>query len=45
MLHTVSSGKQRTVAVIPAAAPAINLSEFVVSSFPDSLSNCFLYVS
>lgn len=43
--HTVSSGMQSMVAEMPAAAPAMNLSEFVVSSLPDNLSNCFLYVS
>lgn len=44
-LHTVSSGRQSTVAVMPAAAPATNLSKFVVFSCPDNLSSCFLYVS
>jgi hypothetical protein len=43
--HTVSSGRQIIVAVTPAAAPAINLSKLVVSSFPENLSSCFLYVS
>lgn len=42
---TVSSGKHITVAVTPAAAPAINRSALVVSSFPDNLRSCFLYVS
>ena len=32
--HTVSIGMQSKVAVIPDAAPATNLSKFVVSSFP-----------
>lgn len=44
-MHTVSIGIHSMVAVIPAAAPAINLSKLVVSSFPEILSSCFLYVS
>jgi hypothetical protein len=42
---TVSMGKQSKVAVIPAAAPATNLSKFVDSSFPNILTSLLLYVS
>ena len=45
LLLTVSKGKHSKVAVIPAAAPARNLSKFVFSSFPDSFISWFLYVS